>query len=179
MQDTASFPTSPQQQSTSEKSSSSAGAQLGQLKEVNESDDDIRRVPEMGGEMQGLGGSSTSVVANQLENLPHTSTANAQRKRGRTPIDKEHKRLKRLLRNRVSAQQARERKKVYLSDLETRVKEFEKRNAELEERVSTLQNENQMLRQILKIQLLKRKERVPQEQKHRLSGYLYDRKWHK
>jgi transcription factor HY5 len=54
----------------------------------------------------------------------------------------------RLLRNRVSAQQARERKKAYLSDLEVRSKELEQRNAELEERVSTLQRENQMLRQV-------------------------------
>lgn len=55
---------------------------------------------------------------------------------------------KRLLRNRVSAQQARERKKAYLNDLETRVKELEKKNSELEERLSTLQNENQMLRHV-------------------------------
>lgn len=54
----------------------------------------------------------------------------------------------RLLRNRVSAQQARERKKAYLNDLEARVKELETKNSELEERVSTLQNENQMLRQV-------------------------------
>jgi hypothetical protein len=54
----------------------------------------------------------------------------------------------RLLRNRVSAQQARERKKAYLSELEVRVKDLEKRSSELEERLSTLQNENQMLRQV-------------------------------
>lgn len=53
----------------------------------------------------------------------------------------------RLLRNRVSAQQARERKKAYLFDLETRVKDLEKKNSELKEKLSTLQNENQMLRQ--------------------------------
>lgn len=34
-------------------------------------------------------------------------------------------------------------------DLEARVKELETKNAELEERLSTLQNENQMLRQVL------------------------------
>lgn len=56
--------------------------------------------------------------------------------------------LCRLLRNRVSAQQARERKKAYLSDLETRSRELENKNAELEERVSTLQRENFMLRQV-------------------------------
>jgi uncharacterized protein (DUF3084 family) len=54
----------------------------------------------------------------------------------------------RLLRNRVSAQQARERKKAYLSDLETRVNDLEKKNSELKEKLSTLQNENQMLRQV-------------------------------
>jgi Skp family chaperone for outer membrane proteins len=58
----------------------------------------------------------------------------------------------RLLRNRVSAQQARERKKAYLSELEVRVKELEKRNSELEEKLSTLQNENQMLRQVREAQ---------------------------
>ena len=56
----------------------------------------------------------------------------------------------RLLRNRVSAQQARERKKAYLGELETRVKDLENRNSELDERLSTLQNENHMLRQVLR-----------------------------
>jgi len=56
--------------------------------------------------------------------------------------------VKRLLRNRVSAQQARERKKAYLSELENRVKDLENKNSELEERLSTLQNENQMLRHV-------------------------------
>ena len=50
----------------------------------------------------------------------------------------------------MSAQQARERKKAYLGELETRVKDLENRNSELEERLSTLQNENQMLRQVLR-----------------------------
>lgn len=56
--------------------------------------------------------------------------------------------VKRLLRNRVSAQQARERKKAYLIDLEARVKDLENKNSELEEKLSTLQNENQMLRHV-------------------------------
>jgi predicted nuclease with TOPRIM domain len=48
----------------------------------------------------------------------------------------------------VSAQQARERKKAYLTDLEVKVKNLEKKNSEIEEKLSTLQNENQMLRQV-------------------------------
>lgn len=54
----------------------------------------------------------------------------------------------RLLRNRVSAQQARERKKLYVNDLESRAKEFEDKNSNLEERISTLTNENTMLRKV-------------------------------
>eukprot|EP00245_Coleochaete_scutata_P017786 TRINITY_DN8904_c0_g1_i1.p1 TRINITY_DN8904_c0_g1~~TRINITY_DN8904_c0_g1_i1.p1 ORF type:complete len:128 (-),score=40.24 TRINITY_DN8904_c0_g1_i1:568-951(-) len=77
------------------------------------------------------------------------------RKRAATSADKEQKKLKRLLRNRVSAQQARERKKAYLGDLEGRSKELEQRNAELEEKVATLSRENFMLRQIMKNSLKK------------------------
>lgn len=59
-----------------------------------------------------------------------------------------------MLRNRVSAQQARERKKAYLSDLEVRVKDLEQKNSELEEKLSTLQNENQMLRHVCSFNLI-------------------------
>ncbi|KAJ4826579.1 Transcription factor hy5 [Turnera subulata] len=116
-----------------------------------ESDEEIRRVPEMSGEPAGpsTSGRDTGSVAGQ-ERAQATGEGQSGRKRGRSPADKENKRLKRLLRNRVSAQQARERKKAYLSELEARVKDLEKKNSELEERLSTLQNENQMLRHILK-----------------------------
>lgn len=66
--------------------------------------------------------------------------------------EKERKRLKRLLRNRVSAQQARERKKAYMGTLEVRLRGLETRNEELEERTNTLEKENSMLRQLLKTQ---------------------------
>lgn len=56
--------------------------------------------------------------------------------------------MSRLLRNRVSAQQARERKKQYLGELESRLSSLEQRHGELEERLSTLQRENFMLRQV-------------------------------
>ncbi|XP_040376418.1 transcription factor HY5-like [Oryza brachyantha] len=134
--------------SSSDRSSSSGGHHM-EIKEGMESDEEIRRVPELGVEP---GGASTSGrAAGGGSERAQSSTAQASaRRRGRSPADKEHKRLKRLLRNRVSAQQARERKKAYLNDLEVKVKELEKKNSELEERFSTLQNENQMLRQILK-----------------------------
>ncbi|CAK9225563.1 unnamed protein product [Sphagnum troendelagicum] len=118
-------------------------------KDGNESDSDVRRVPEMSGKGLGSGAGSSRTYEK-------SSAGPSSRKRGGASADKEHKRLKRLLRNRVSAQQARERKKAYLSDLEVRSKELEQRNAELEEQVSTLQRENQMLRQIVKNTTLKK-----------------------
>ncbi|CAD6339090.1 unnamed protein product [Miscanthus lutarioriparius] len=118
-----------------------------------ESDEEIRRVPEVGLELAGPSTSGREATAAAVATAGTSSAsqaASAARRRGRSPADKEYRRLKRLLRNRVSAQQARERKKAYLSELEVRVKDLEERNSELEERLSTLQNENQMLRQILK-----------------------------
>lgn len=64
--------------------------------------------------------------------------------------EKERKRLKRLLRNRVSAQQARERKKAYLSTLEDKHNDMEKKMAEMEAKINTLERENFMLRQVVK-----------------------------
>ncbi|GMI83982.1 ELONGATED HYPOCOTYL 5, REVERSAL OF THE DET PHENOTYPE 5 [Hibiscus trionum] len=134
--------------SSSERSSSSA-LQV-EVKEGMESDEEIRRVPEIGGDASAAqaGGREAGSVSRQ--DRVQASGEGGHRKRGRSPADKENKRLKRLLRNRVSAQQARERKKAYLNELENRVGELEKKNSELEERLSTLHNENQMLRQIVK-----------------------------
>nr|QWJ73384.1 long hypocotyl 5 [Isatis tinctoria] len=135
--------------SSSERSSSSA--QPLEIKGGIESDEEIRRVPEFGGETIRIetAGRNSGAAAGQ-EQVQSTGGGERQRKRGRSSADKENKRLKRLLRNRVSAQQARERKKAYLSELESKVKDLENKHSELEERLSTLQNENQMLRHILK-----------------------------
>ncbi|CAL5201926.1 unnamed protein product [Lathyrus oleraceus] len=103
----------------------------------------------MGGESVGTPASSKGIGS--TTGLEHVQgTGEGQKKRGRSPADKERKRLKRLLRNQVSAQQARERKKAYFSNLETRVNDLEKKNLELKEKLSNLQNENQILRHILK-----------------------------
>ncbi|XP_010453171.1 PREDICTED: transcription factor HY5-like [Camelina sativa] len=134
--------------SSSERSSSSAPHL--EIKEGIESDEEIRRVPEFGGEPAGKEISGRESGSANGQERTQATVGESQRKRGRTPAEKENKRLKRLLRNRVSAQQARERKKAYLSELENRVKDLENKNSELEERLSTLQNENQMLRHILK-----------------------------
>lgn len=102
-------------------------------KDGEESDSDARKVPEMAIKASSSGAGS--------------GRHHGGRKRGAEPAEKEHKRLKR---NRVSAQQARERKKAYVNELESRAKELEQRNAELEEKVSTLQQENSMLRKIIR-----------------------------
>lgn len=64
--------------------------------------------------------------------------------------EKERKRLKRLLRNRVSAQQARERKKAYMSTLEDERRGIQTKMAEMEAKINTLERENFMLRQVVK-----------------------------
>ena len=64
--------------------------------------------------------------------------------------EKERKRLKRLLRNRESAQQARERKKAYMSTLEDERRDIQTKMAEMEAKINTLERENFMLRQVVK-----------------------------
>lgn len=63
---------------------------------------------------------------------------------------KEAKRLKRLLRNRVSAQQARERKKSYVQDLEAKCTSQDQKTVQMELRIKVLERENVMLRQVIK-----------------------------
>lgn len=95
----------------------------------------------------------TSAVVKGFSHIPHGNTAlsvKADEARLASITDeKERKRLKRLLRNRVSAQQARERKKAYLSSLEQQEDEKEHRMNELENRARILERENQMLRQVI------------------------------
>ena len=64
--------------------------------------------------------------------------------------ERERKRLKRLLRNRVSAQHARERKKAYMNSLENAERERQARLDELENRCKTLEKENEMLREVIR-----------------------------
>ena len=56
----------------------------------------------------------------------------------------------RLLRNRVSAQQARERKKSYVSTIEEKVHDQDSQLAQMRQRVQILERENGMLRQVIK-----------------------------
>jgi transcription factor HY5 len=116
-----------------------------------ESDEEIRRVPEMGGGSASSGAGADGGDSKELAQAAAGDGGQAPKgakKRGRAAGDKEQNRLKRLLRNRVSAQQARERKKAYMTELEVKAKDLELRNAELEQKVSTLQNENNTLRQV-------------------------------
>ncbi|KAJ4957176.1 hypothetical protein NE237_013959 [Protea cynaroides] len=114
---------------------------------VEESDEDLFTVPDVE-----EGRLSDSTRIRTTSDVPHDNSTNplpSKRRRGRNPADREYRRLKRLLRNRVSAQQARERKKIYVNDLESKAKELHDMNSELEEKISTLTNENAMLRKVL------------------------------
>ncbi|XP_017225742.1 transcription factor HY5-like isoform X1 [Daucus carota subsp. sativus] len=124
---------------------------------LEESDEDMFTVPDIEApevaaakmEQKDFNTENKSNVAGSGNNNKDDQQTTGKRRRGRNPVDREHRRLKRLLRNRVSAQQARERKKVYVSDLESRATELQDRNSKLEEKISTLINENTMLRKVL------------------------------
>lgn len=60
-----------------------------------ESDEEIRRVPEFGGEMAGPSTSGREAGSAAGTDRAQAATQAGQRKRGRSPADKEHKRLKR------------------------------------------------------------------------------------
>ncbi len=117
---------------------------------VEDSDEDLFRVPDVEAQPPSDSAPTTTTTTNTSNNPEVQQPANGgNRRRGRNPVDREYRRLKRLLRNRVSAQQARERKKVYMNDLESRAQELQDRNSKLEEKISTLVNENTMLRKVL------------------------------
>ncbi|XP_008222316.1 PREDICTED: transcription factor HY5-like isoform X2 [Prunus mume] len=125
---------------------------------LEESDEDMFTVPDVEAlppPFNNITSNNTSSTTNATGSTTNNNNPEAQsgfpakRRRGRNPVDKEYRRLKRLLRNRVSAQQARERKKVYVNELESRAKELEDSNSKLEEKISTLVNENAMLRKVL------------------------------
>ncbi|XP_074298078.1 transcription factor HY5-like isoform X2 [Silene latifolia] len=119
---------------------------------LEESDEEMFTVPEMEEnreETKEIASQGSLQSCNNNNNGGGEQVGPVKRRRGRNPVDKEYRRLKRLLRNRVSAQQAREKKKVYVNDLESRAKELEENTFKLEEKISILTNENSMLRKVL------------------------------
>ncbi|KAL3140584.1 hypothetical protein ABBQ32_005158 [Trebouxia sp. C0010 RCD-2024] len=88
--------------------------------------------------------------AARLDNDDRQGNEEIEQKLSVVEDQKEAKRLKRLLRNRVSAQQARERKKSYVSTIEEKVNDQDTQLAQLRQRVQTLERENGMLRQVIK-----------------------------
>jgi hypothetical protein len=67
-----------------------------------------------------------------------------------SPEERERKRLRRLMRNRASAQQARERKKLWMNNIESRHAHLETAVTSLESRHALLERENWTLRALLK-----------------------------
>ena len=74
------------------------------------------------------------------------------RRRGaaQTPEEREAKRLRRLMRNRASAQQARERKRDWMAGIEERASTLEDRVAQLSNQVNALERTNWTLRSLIK-----------------------------
>ncbi|KAL9303337.1 hypothetical protein ACSQ67_020600 [Phaseolus vulgaris] len=111
---------------------------------IEDSDEDMFTVPDV--ETTAI--SVHSALTLQNSNLNQRNVTDPQFQTGFPGKRRREETL--LIRNidvsRVSAQQARERKKVYVNDLEARGKELQDKNAILEERISTLINENTMLR---------------------------------
>ncbi|KAH0462757.1 hypothetical protein IEQ34_010332 [Dendrobium chrysotoxum] len=109
---------------------------------TEDSDEDLFTVPDV----ESAPGNSSPAA---IEAGKVSGEGPSKSRKGRNPAEREYRRLKRLLRNRVSAQQARERKKVYLNDLESTATHLQEQNMKLEEKISTLVNENTMLRKVL------------------------------
>ncbi|KAK9725315.1 hypothetical protein RND81_05G136100 [Saponaria officinalis] len=116
-------------------------------KKLEESDEDAFKVPDMEERTKSISQGSLQSCNNNNNNGGEVGPI--KRRRGRNPADKEYRRLKRLLRNRVSAQQAREKKKVYVNELESRANELQENTFRLQEKISIVTNENTMLRKIL------------------------------
>jgi len=90
------------------------------------------------------------VNARQQESEHGQTDSDIEAKLANVKDQKEAKRLKRLLRNRVSAQQARERKKSYVQDLEAKCSSQDQKTAQMEQRIKVLERENVMLRSVIK-----------------------------
>jgi len=67
------------------------------------------------------------------------------RKRKQTLEDVDQKQRERILRNRAAAQDSRDRKRRYISTLETTNEQLQEKNNELTERLKTVETENQLL----------------------------------
>jgi transcription factor HY5 len=129
-----------QQQKRKARSAAKAGGAKKGKKEDDSAEDDS-------GEEDGSGSGDNSADG-AGENK--SGEANAKSKFNHVEDEKERKRMKRLLRNRVSAQQARERKKAYMFSLEDERRAAAEKTAELEAKINTLERENFMLRQVVK-----------------------------
>ncbi|KAF9113671.1 hypothetical protein BGX27_001088 [Mortierella sp. AM989] len=78
-----------------------------------------------------------------------TSSATNYRKRSADPLDKEAKARERVLRNRAAAQESRDKKRKYVSDIESTNEALQQENSQLLKRLKTVESDNLALSQRL------------------------------
>ncbi|KAG0280297.1 hypothetical protein BGZ96_001607 [Linnemannia gamsii] len=79
-----------------------------------------------------------------------TTTTNSSRKRSaQDPVDKEAKARERVLRNRAAAQESRDKKRKYVSEIETSNETLQQENCQLLKRLKTVESDNLSLHQRL------------------------------
>lgn len=76
--------------------------------------------------------------------------------KGRMGADGEDKKLTRLIKNREAAQQARDKKKQYVSDLETENETLKKKVSELETKCSSLEKHCTTINEVSRLLLTRR-----------------------
>ncbi|KAF9199580.1 hypothetical protein BGZ49_010278 [Haplosporangium sp. Z 27] len=78
-----------------------------------------------------------------------SSTLTNTRKRSSNPLDKEAKARERVLRNRAAAQESRDKKRKYVSDIEATNESLQEENSQLQKRLKTVESDNLALSQRL------------------------------
>ncbi|KAF8933505.1 hypothetical protein BGZ58_006292 [Dissophora ornata] len=99
--------------------------------------------------------------------------ATSSRKRSADPLDKEAKARERVLRNRAAAQESRDKKRKYMSDIETSNEHLQQENTQLLKRLKTVESDNQALSQRLEAltaQFAQMQQLLSQSVKHNQPG---------